>query len=76
MSQKLYMCTNCHWSGTPNQMEVCGDALICPDCCAEFDTHNPDNGPWMEVFPDTGENDPNFNDSDWDGFGDDSPDRS
>lgn len=64
--EKSYMCTNCYWVGPIEQMLHSGDEFNCPDCLASFNPDEPEKGPWEPLFD--GESDPNFDDSDWDGF--------
>lgn len=62
---KSFMCTNCYWSGTTEEMDHDGSGFICPRCCAPFEPDRPEDGPWEAVFE---EGDPNHDDNDWEGF--------
>lgn len=48
---KSYTCTNCLWEGTAEEMDMEGDELLCPNCCAIFHPDDPSRGPWEETFP-------------------------
>lgn len=49
-SNSVYMCTNCNWSGTTEDMDIDMGVLSCPECCATFHTEEPTRGPWQCVW--------------------------
>lgn len=42
-----YICTNCLWHGTPQDMAGEAGHVWCPDCMAEWCPDYPEDGPWQ-----------------------------